>query len=149
MAATANTYTSGLSKCADGTIALLTDTMKLLLVASAYTPNRDHDFVSDLTEISGASGYTGGFAGSGRKTLTSKTITVDDTNDRWAFDAADVAFGALGAGATIGGSVMTKEITNDAASPIVAFCGCTDTATDGNTVTFQFDAGGLFRVTSA
>lgn len=149
MPATANTYTSGLAKCADGTIALLTDTLKALLVASSYTPNRDHDFVSDLTEIAGASGYTPGFGGAGRKTLTSKTITVDDANDRWAFDAADVAYGALGAGATIGGLVVTKEVTNDAASPIVCFCGCTDTATDGNTVTFQFDAGGLFRVTSA
>lgn len=148
MAATANTYQSGLMKCLDGTIALLTDTIKALLVSSAYTPNRDHDFVSDVTEISGASGYTGGFAGAGRKTLASKTLTVDDTNDRFVFDAADVSFGTLGTGPTIGGAVLCKEITSDAASPIIAFIGCTNTPTNGSPVTFQFDAIGIFTVTS-
>ena len=43
MAATGNTFQSGLMKCMDGTIALLTDTIKIYLVKSTYTPNRDHD----------------------------------------------------------------------------------------------------------
>ena len=149
MAATGNTYQSGVMKCMDGTIALLTDTIKILLVASSNTPNRDHDFVSDQTEISGTSGYTGGFAGAGRKTLASKTLTVTDASDLFAFDAADVSFGALGTGSTIGGGVITKEITNDAASPIIAFNGITNTPTNGSSVTFQFDAAGIFTVTSA
>lgn len=149
MAATANVYQSGLMKCLDGTIALLTDTIKAVLVASSYTPNRDHDFLSDVTEITGASGYTGGFGGSGRKTLASKTLTVDDANDRFVFDAADVSYGALGTGPTIGGQVLAKEVTNDAASPIIAFNGCTNTPTNGSPVTYQFDAVGIFTVTSS
>jgi hypothetical protein len=149
MPATANVYQSGLMKCLDGTIVLLTDTIKALLVSDAYTPNKDHDFVSEVTEISGASGYTGGFGGAGRKTLASKTLTVDDANDRFVFDAADVSYGALGTGATIGGLVVCKEITNDAASPIIARCGCTDTPTNGSPVTYQFDSVGILTVTSS
>lgn len=149
MAATGNTYQSGLMKCMDGTIALLTDTIKILLVKSSYTPNRDHDFVADVTEITGVSGYTGGFAGAGRKTLASKTLAVTDASDLFTFDAADVSFGALGTGDTIGGGVITKEITSDAASPIIAFNGITNLPTNGAAVTFQFDAAGIFTVTSS
>lgn len=149
MAATGNTYQSGLMKCMDGTIVLLTDTIKMMLVASSYTPNRDHDFVSDLTEISGVSGYTGGFAGAGRKTLASKTLTVTDASDLFAFDAADVAFSTLGTGATIGGGVAIKEITNDAASPIIAFNGIANTPTNGSTFTLVIDVLGIFTVTSS
>lgn len=149
MAATGNTYQSGLMKCMDGTIALLTDTIKILLVKSTYTPNRDHDFVGDVTEISGVSGYTGGFGGAGRKTLASKTLAVTDASDLFTFDAADVSFGALGTGDTIGGGVICKEVTNDAASPIIAFNGVTNLPTNGAAVTFQFDSAGIFTVTSS
>lgn len=149
MAATGNVYQNGLMKCMDGTIVLLTDTIKIVLVKSSYTPNRDHDFLSDVTEITGVSGYTGGFAGAGRKTLASKTLAITDASDLFTFDAADVAFGALGTGDTIGGGVICKEITSDAASPIIAFNGVTNTPTNGASVTFQFDAAGIFTVTSS
>jgi hypothetical protein len=148
MAATGNIYQSGLMKCLDGTIVILTDTIKIVLVKSTYAPNRDHDFLGDVTEITGVSGYTGGFAGAGRKTLASKTLAVTDASDLFTFDAADVAFGALGTGDTIGGAVITKEITNDAASPIVAFNGVANTPTNGASVTFQFDSAGIFTVTA-
>ena len=149
MAATGNTYQSGLMKCMDGTVVLLSDTIKLMLVDDTYTPNRDHDFVSDVVEISGVSGYTGGFGGAGRKTLASKTLAVTDASDLFTFDAADVSFGALGTGDTISGGVVIKEITNDAASVIIAFNGVTNTPTNGASVTFQFAAAGIFTVTSS
>lgn len=149
MPAVAHVFTSGIMKAMDGTIALLTDTIKTVLTAAAYSNNRDHDFIADLTEISGASGYTGGFGGGGRKTLGSKVFTVDDANDWFYFDAADVSYGALGTGATIGGQACGEEITSDAASPVFVFNGCTDTPTNGSPVTFQFDAGGLFRMTAS
>lgn len=149
MPATAHVFTSGIMKCMDGTIALLSDTIKTILTKSTYSNNRDHDFAGDLSEISGVSGYTGGFGGAGRKTLGSKTFTVDDANDWFYFDAADVSYGALGTGDTIGGQAAGEEITNDAASPIFVFNGCTNTPTNGSPVTFQFDSGGLFRMTAA
>lgn len=149
MAATANWYQSGLMKCLDGTIALLTDTIKSMLAKSTYTPDRDHDFVSDVTEISGVSGYTGGFGGAGRKTLASKALSVIDASDQLMFDAADVAYGALGTGDTIGGAIAIKEITNDAASPVIVFNGIVNTPTNGASITLVYDANGLGRITAS
>ena len=59
-----NAYKKGLG---DGAIDWLNDTIKVMLVTSAYTPDQDaHDFKDDITnEISGT-GYTAG--GAGRET---------------------------------------------------------------------------------
>lgn len=56
--------------------------LKVMLLTASYTYNIDHDFVSDVNffEVSGT-GYTGGYGGSGRKTLASPVRTVDDTNN--------------------------------------------------------------------
>lgn len=69
-----------------GGIALLTDTIKVALLSSAYTPDIDnHKFLSDVNanEVSGT-GYT-----AGGNTLASPTVTEDDTNDRAVFGAAN------------------------------------------------------------
>ncbi len=64
-------------------------TWRVLLVTSSYTPNADHDFVSDVVanEASGA-GYS-------RKDLTTRTATVDDTNDRVDYTADKVLWATL------------------------------------------------------
>src|SRR5262245_22259185 len=85
--ATGQTWTSG--------------SLKILILSTSvsYTFNKDHDFVSDVSasEASGG-GYSGGFSGSGRKTLSSATVTLDDTNDRIVLDAADVSWLNVDAG---------------------------------------------------
>lgn len=137
-------YNKGKAQVMNGGIDLLTDTIKVMLVTSSYTFNPDHNFISDVVanEIS-VTGYTGGFGGAGRKTLASKTVTEDDTNDRSVFDAADVSWTALGAGATIGGAILVKEVTNDGASPAIAFLDPTDLPTNGSDVNLVFDATGI------
>ena len=64
----------------------LTDTIKVALTTSAYTPNQDsHDYYNDLTnELSTANGYT-----SGGVTLGSKTVTYDSGTNESRYDAAD------------------------------------------------------------
>lgn len=65
------------------------DTIKVALVSSSYTPNQDsHDYWDDVVanEITG-SGYT-----SGGSTLTSKTITYDSGTNVVTLDAADVVW---------------------------------------------------------
>lgn len=146
-------YQKGLEGCLDGSIDLDTDTIKVMLVTSGYTANKDHDFVSDLTpgsnELSGT-GYTGGFGGSGRKSLASKTVLVDDATDVVNFDAADVTWTAINAG-TIRAAVLIKEITNDAASRLIAYI---DNAaefpltTNGGDVTIQWNSGGILRISA-
>ena len=109
--------------CMNGGIDLDTDTLKIMLLKNTYTPNPDHKFVGDglgAAETT-ATGYTGGFGGAGRKTLASKTVTEDTTNNRAVLDAADPAtWPALGAGDTLRYAGVIKEVTNDAASPVVA-----------------------------
>jgi len=86
MAKVFNEAITSIGKCE---IDYLNDTVVVLLLTAA--PDIDADtFISDLSgEVSGG-GYT-------RKTLASKTITTDDTNDRAIFDAADVQWTSLSA----------------------------------------------------
>lgn len=77
------------SKFFKGSIALLTDTIKVMLLTSSASYNVDTtEFISDINanEIAGT-GYTAGGA-----TLASKTVTEDNTNDLSVFDAADVTW---------------------------------------------------------
>lgn len=76
-----------LTSIVKGDIDFLNDTIVVILTTGAV----DIDavtYISDLTgELSGG-GYT-------RKTLASKTVTTDDTNDRTVADAADVQWTSL------------------------------------------------------
>lgn len=97
----------------DGTesIDLENDTLKLMLVTSAYTPDKDHNYRSSVTnEVAGA-GYTAGGA-----TLAGKTVTQDNTNDKATFDANDVQW--TGASFTARGAILYKD-TGAAATDIL------------------------------
>lgn len=80
-------YNSGLVKLGDGSIDWNTDTIKMALVTTTYTPDVDsHDFYNDITnELSTAGGYT-----SGGITLTC-SVTQDNTNNRAIYDATDIS----------------------------------------------------------
>ena len=72
----------------NGSIDLDTDTIKIMLVTSTYTPNIDtHTKRSDITNEVSGTGYTAGGA-----TLANKAVTADNTNDRGVFDADDVSW---------------------------------------------------------
>lgn len=86
-------------------------TFRCLLTTSSYTPNVDHDFVSDVTnELSG-----GGYA---RQDVSGRAVVLDDTNDRVDHDATNVSF-------TIAGSpkyaVIYRFVTVDGDSPLIAY----------------------------
>ncbi|MEL5958046.1 hypothetical protein AADR41_25365 [Streptomyces sp. CLV115] len=84
--ATAYWYGPALQKMMTKQMDLVNDTIKVALVKSTYTPNRNtHDEWADVSanEVTGT-GYTaGGIA------LASKTLTYNTTNKYWTFDAAD------------------------------------------------------------
>lgn len=138
-------YNSGLRDVLDRTIDLVGDTLKVILVTSSYTPDKDHDFANDLAgELSGT-GYTGGFNGSGRKTLAGKAFSTDTTNDRveWTFDA--VTWSAINAGSPKY-AIVVKEITNDAATRLIAYLDLGTVSTNGGdlTVTPNGTTGALY-----
>jgi len=70
---------------ANGAIDLDTDSIKVMLVTSSYTPDQDtHTKRSDVTNEITGTGYTAGGVA-----LANKTVTADNTNNRGVFDADD------------------------------------------------------------
>lgn len=146
-------HTHAKKEILDNTLDLLTDTIKCMLLKSTYDSNDDPDvdFIDDggandpIDHEADCTGYTGGFAGAGRKTLASKATNIDDANNRVEFDFADVAFGALGNGTnnTLGSFAIIKEITNDAASIYIASDDVADKPTNGGTITYAVNAEGM------
>ncbi len=122
--------------------------LKLMLVDSTYVHNNDDDFISTnaaAKEIS-VTGYVGGFNGAGRRVPAGRGLARDDPSDEIEFDFTDEVWTALAAGVTIGGVVLIKEITNDAASPVIAYDELTgDVATNGGNITYQPSAEGMLK----
>jgi hypothetical protein len=89
--ATPKWYANGLehitNSASGGSVDLDTDTIKLALYTSSYTPTQaTDDFRDDLgaNEASGGSGYTAGGFTLGTKTLAVTSLTLN-------FDAADIS----------------------------------------------------------
>jgi hypothetical protein len=81
-------YNSFKKNIMNGAIDLDTDTIKVALVTSSYTPNADtHEDMADITNEVTGTGYTAGGA-----TLANKTVTADTTDDEGVFDADDVTW---------------------------------------------------------
>lgn len=122
------------------------DTIKVMLVGSAYSPNQDtHDYLDDVVanEVSGT-GYTAGGA-----TLASKTITYDGANNVTVLDAADVTW----ASSTITARYAVIYDDAGATNAQKALLGYVDfgsdqSSTSGN-FTITWDATGIFRLTVA
>lgn len=92
--ATAKVYLNGVMNLNNGNIDWDTDTVKLMLVTSSYTPDQDADnFRDDLgaNEASGGSGYTAGGA-----TLANKTVVVDGASNEIRLKGDDVSWTITG-----------------------------------------------------
>ena len=99
----------------DGSIDLDTDTIKVMLVTSSYTPNQDtHDFHDDVTNEVSSDGYTAGGA-----TLANAAVTQDDTDNEGVFDADDVTW--TGTTFTTAGAVIYKSTGTSGTSPLIAY----------------------------
>lgn len=134
----------------NGSVSWSADTIDIILVKASYTPNVDDAIATVVAgEITGVSGYTGGHAGAGRKTLASKTKTKSDANDRVTFDAADPSAWTLGVGDTVGGAVIIKRgSSSDTDAVPICHLNFTDTPTNGSTFTVSFDANGIFYLST-
>ena len=129
-----------------GDVDLLGDTLKAVLLNNGYAPNKDHEFVSDINtwENSGA-GYAAGFGGSGRKTLSGKTLSIDDTNDIVVFDCSDVVWPGLLCG-TVAYIAIVRENASDADSDVICVVELeAHRVTNGAEWTWIVDALGVFN----
>lgn len=127
----------------DGTLNWPSSTFKAMLVTTSYASNPDHDFVSSASaaELSGT-GYAGGFAGSGRKTIAGKAVNESDSDDRAYIDCDDIAWTGINAG-TIHAVLLIHEVTSNADSQLIAYLELTaDQPTNGGDVTIVIPANG-------
>jgi hypothetical protein len=144
-------YNYAVNQINENTLDLENDTIKVMLVGTGYTYDPDDDFVSSGAGTPGgeeitATNYTGGFGGAGRKTLTTVTFTEDDANNRSVLDADDpVTWTSLGNGVndTVAAAIIIKEITNDAASPLIVYVDFTNRTTDGSDFPLLWNTTGI------
>jgi len=99
----------------NGSIDLDTDTIKVALVTSSYTPDEDSDeYFDDVTNEVSGTGYTAGGA-----TLASAAVTADTTDDEGVFDADDVSW--TSSTITARGAVLYKSTGTPSTSPLIAY----------------------------
>lgn len=123
------------------------DDIRCLLVMTNTTADTDQDaeFVASigtLDEMDGAN-YV-------RKALAGEAVSQDDPNNRGEFDASDVTWTALGAGArSVAGLVIFQFVTNDADSPVLAYVdtGGFPYVANGADLTITWNAEGLIQTT--
>jgi hypothetical protein len=146
MAASITIYHSFREYIADGTIDLDTDSFKVTLHTSSYTPSTSHAVYADLTnELSTANGYTNGGAALGSVTWNRSAGTVT-------FDAADTTWTASGGSIVARYAVIRKDGTANAiVSPLIAYIlldttPADVTATTGNPLTLAWNASGIFAL---
>lgn len=122
------------------------DTIKVALLTSSYTPNQDsHDYLDDVSsyEVTGT-GYTTGGA-----TLASKTSTYDGTNNVIVLDAADVTWSSSTITARYA-VIYDDSGANAASKALIGYVdfGSDQSSTNGN-FTITWDSTGIVRITVA
>ncbi len=131
-------YNSCLNDMATGAIDFDTNSFKILLVTSSYTPNKDtHTKRSDVTNEITGTGYTAGGAS------TTVTVTNDTANDRIDIDFSDVSWST--ATLTAAAAVIYKTTGTAANDNLVAYLdfGGNVTSTNG---TFTLDITSPLRI---
>lgn len=126
---------------------LRTATVKLTLHTSTYAPNAATQAVyADLSnELATANGYT-----NGGQALAS--VVWNQTSGTAKFDAADTVFTASGGSIVARYAVLRVVGTiNGQVDPLIAYIlldttPADVTTTSGNTLTFQWDASGIFTL---
>lgn len=130
-------FNDALTSIVKNEIDFLNDDIVVLLLTDA--PDIDADtYISDLTgEITG-----GGYV---RKTLASKTVTTDDTNNRTIADAEDVQWTALTNAFRY--YVVAKSTGNDATSRVITAHDLGSTQTiDNGTYDITWPTSGVFFI---
>jgi len=139
-------YGNFLAKALNKEVDFDSDTIKVALVTSSYTPNQDtHDYWDDVVsnEVTGT-GYTTGGA-----TLASKTVTYDSGTNVIILDAADVTWSSSTITARYA-VVYDDSGSTNAAKALIGYVdfGSDQSSTNGN-FTITWDSTGIVRITVA
>lgn len=120
------------------------DTIKCALVTSSYTPNQDtHNYFDDVTNEVSGTGYTAGGA-----TLANCAVTYDAGTNVTKFDADDVTW--TGSTITARYAVIYKSTGTASTSPLIAYIDFgEDESSSSSTFEIQFNADGIFKITTS
>lgn len=126
-----------LTSIVKGEIDFINDTIVVILTTGAANIDST-TYIADITgELSGG-GYT-------RKTLASKTVTTDDTNDRTIADAADVQWTSLSG--TFRYIHVCQSTGNDATSRVITTIDTGSSQTiDNGTYDITWPVSGVFFI---
>ncbi len=120
------------------------DTIKVALCTSAYTPDQDaHDYFNDITGQATGTGYT-----AGGQALTSKTAVYTGSSNTLALDAADTSW----ANSTITAryAVIYGDTGTASTSPLIAYVDFgADVSSTAGAFTITWDAAGIVTVSAA
>jgi hypothetical protein len=145
MAASITFYNSFREYVADGTIDLDTHTFKVALVTDAYTFSAAHTVFADITnELATANGYTAGGAALANVTWAHSGTTAT-------FDADDTEWTASGGSIVARRAVIydyTAASDQLVASVLLDTTPADVTATTGNKLILQWNASGIFTLTT-
>lgn len=122
----------------NNTVALVTDTIKVMLVTSAYTPLATHEKRSSVSNEVTGDGYTAGGI-----TLGTKSITLVGGQSR--FIAANVTWST--ATITARGAVIYKDTGNPANDNLVGYVDfVTDQSSTNGDFTINWSASGVLTL---
>jgi hypothetical protein len=142
----AKLYGSVIAKVFNKEIDFDTDTIKVMLLTSSYTPNQDtHDYLDDVVanEVTGT-GYTAGGA-----TLANKAVTYDSATNTTILDADDTTWASSTITARYAVIYDSSPATN-ATRPLIGYVDFTsDQSSNAGSFTLTWDATGIVRVTVA
>ncbi|MFD7045151.1 hypothetical protein [Rhodococcus jostii] len=145
MAVTAKLYGLALKSVFDKEIDWNTDTIKVMLATSSYTPDQDtHQYKSSVTNEVSGTGYTAGGA-----TLASATTTYTTGTNTLVLDAADSSWTTSTITARYA-IIYNSTPGTDATRPLIAYVDFgADVSTTAGTFTITWDAAGIVTLTAA
>jgi len=140
-------YDTFKERIGDGTIDLDADVFKIQLHTSTHVPSRTADTArADLSnELATANGYTAGGA-------TLASVTWVEATGTITFDSADPSWTASGGSLTARFAVIYDDTpTTPVVDPLLGYSLLDNapadvTVTDGNTLTIQINASGIFTL---
>lgn len=121
----------------------LSDTIKVMLCTSTYTPNKDtHVFKSDVTNEVTGTGYTATGATLANKTATynsgTHTVILDGDDTTWASSTITARYAVI----------YDATPATDATRPLIGYVDFgSDVSSSNGNFTIQWDAAGVAKVT--
>lgn len=144
MAVTAHFYDSYWQSLNNKEISLLSDTIKLMLATSSYTPNRGTDrYKSSVTnEVANGNGYTSGGTtiGSMANSIASNVYTITGANASWPGSTFTCRYAIL----------YDSTPATDATRPLIGYVDFgADQSPSNGTLSVTWNASGIGTVTDS